>query len=72
MQVNLLYKPSQTLAQIWLAPGESVVADSGAMVGMSTNVVVETQAGGIMSLVYALGMVVILFAPDTSRRKLSE
>jgi len=49
MQVNLLYKPSQTLAQIWLAPGEAVVADSGAMVGMSTNVVVTTQSGGLMS-----------------------
>lgn len=29
-------------------------------------------AGGIMSLVYALGMVIILFAPDTTRKKLSE
>ncbi|HSN99126.1 MAG TPA: TIGR00266 family protein [Candidatus Nanopelagicales bacterium] len=49
MQVNLLYKPSQTLAQCWLAPGESVMAESGAMVGMSTNVQMQTQAGGIMS-----------------------
>jgi SHS family sialic acid transporter-like MFS transporter len=30
------------------------------------------QAGSIMSLVYALGIVVILFAPDTSKKKLSE
>jgi uncharacterized protein (TIGR00266 family) len=49
MQVNLLYRPSQALAQCWLGPGESVVAESGAMVGMSTNVQIQTQAGGLMS-----------------------
>ncbi len=49
MQVNLLYKPSQCLAQVWLGPGESIVAESGAMVGMTPNVVVQTQAGGLMS-----------------------
>jgi uncharacterized protein (TIGR00266 family) len=49
MQINILYKPSQTLAQVWLAPGESVVAESGAMVGMTPNVNMQTQAGGIMS-----------------------
>ena len=48
MQTNLLYRPSQTLAQCWLQPGESVVAESGAMVGMSTNVQMQTQSGGIM------------------------
>lgn len=49
MQINILYKPSQTLAQVWLAPGESVVAESGAMVGMTPNVAMQTQAGGVMS-----------------------
>jgi uncharacterized protein (TIGR00266 family) len=49
MQVNVLYRPSQALAQCWLQPGEAVVAESGAMVGMSTNVVMQTQSGGIMS-----------------------
>lgn len=49
MQINLLYRPSQTLAQVWLAPGESVVAESGAMVGMTPNVSVQTQSGGLMS-----------------------
>lgn len=49
MQVNLLYRPSQSLAQVWLGPGESIVAESGAMVGMTPNVVVQTQAGGLMS-----------------------
>lgn len=49
MQTNILYRPSQSLAQCWLAPGESVTAESGAMVGMSTNVAMQTQSGGIMS-----------------------
>jgi hypothetical protein len=49
MQINLLYRPSQTLAQVWLAPGESVIAESGAMVGMTTNVQMQTQSGGLMS-----------------------
>src|SRR5688500_17348678 len=49
MQVNLLYRPSQSLAQVSLAPGEAVTAESGAMVGMSTNVAMATQAGGVMS-----------------------
>jgi uncharacterized protein (TIGR00266 family) len=48
MQVNLLYRPSQSLAQCWLQDGESVVAESGAMVGMSTNVQMQTQSGGLM------------------------
>ncbi|NUP04546.1 MAG: TIGR00266 family protein [Polyangiaceae bacterium] len=49
MQINVLYKPSQSLAQVWLAPGEAIVAESGAMVGMTPNVVMTTQSGGIMS-----------------------
>lgn len=49
MQVNLLYRPSQALAQCWLTPGESVLADSGAMVGMTPNVQIQTQSGGLMS-----------------------
>lgn len=49
MQVNLLYRPSQALAQCRLAPGERVIAESGALVGMSTTMHVEAQAGGILS-----------------------
>ena len=49
MQTNLLYRPSQSLAQVWLAPGESCTAASGAMVGMTPNVAMTTQAGGVMS-----------------------
>lgn len=48
MQVNLLYRPSQTLAQCWLQAEESVTAETGAMVGMSTNVELQTQSGGII------------------------
>lgn len=48
MQVNLLYRPSQALAQVWLQNGESVTAESGAMVGMSTNVQMQTQSGGFL------------------------
>src|SRR5690349_17546625 len=49
MQVNVLYRPSQSLAQVWLQPNESVIAESGAMVGMSTNIQMQTQSGGLMS-----------------------
>lgn len=48
MQINILYRSSQTIAQCWLAPGESLLAESGAMMGMSTNVQMTTQAGGMM------------------------
>ncbi len=48
MQVNLLYRPAQSLAQVWLQNGESVMAESGAMVGMSTNVQMQTQSGGLL------------------------
>ncbi|MFO0550265.1 MAG: TIGR00266 family protein [Polyangiaceae bacterium] len=49
MQFNILYRPSQALAQVWLAAGESVVAESGAMVGMTPNIAIQTQSGGLMS-----------------------
>ncbi len=48
MQVNILYRPSQTIAQVWLQANESLLAESGAMMGMSTNVQMQTQSGGIM------------------------
>jgi len=48
MQVNVLYRPSQTIAQCWLADGESLMAESGAMMGMTTNVVMQTQSGGLL------------------------
>lgn len=48
MQINVLYRPSQALAQVWLGAGESVCAESGAMVGMTPNVTMQTQSGGLM------------------------
>ena len=47
MQINVLYRPSQALAQVWLQHGESVMAETGAMVGMTPNVQMQTQAGGL-------------------------
>lgn len=49
MQIDIAYRPAHSLARIGLAPGEAVVAESGAMVGMSTNVQMQTQSGGMMS-----------------------
>ncbi len=48
MQCNVLYRPSQTVAQVWLQPNEQLMAESGAMMGMSTNVNMQTQSGGLM------------------------
>lgn len=43
------YRPAHSLAKVHLQPNESVVAESGAMVGMSTNVHMQTQStGGLM------------------------
>ncbi|MBW2453134.1 MAG: TIGR00266 family protein, partial [Deltaproteobacteria bacterium] len=48
MQCNVLYRPSQTVAQVWLQPNEQIMAESGAMMGMSTNVNMQTKSGGLM------------------------
>ena len=43
------YRPAHSLAKVALQPNESLVAESGAMVGMSTNVHMQTQSsGGLM------------------------
>lgn len=49
MHIDIGYRPSQSLARVILEPGESVLAESGAMVGMSTNVAMQTQSGGLFS-----------------------
>ena len=46
MHVELLYKPSQTLGRCVLAPGETMMAESGAMVGFSDGVHLRTHASG--------------------------
>lgn len=49
MQIDIGYRPAQSMARISLQPNESVVAESGAMIGMSTNVNMQTQSqGGMM------------------------
>lgn len=46
MDFQLLYQPAHSLARVLLQPGEAVLAEAGAMVGMSTNVLMQTQSGG--------------------------
>jgi uncharacterized protein (TIGR00266 family) len=49
MQIDVMYRPAHSLARVALPPGESIVAESGAMVGMSPNVQMQTQSqGGLM------------------------
>jgi len=45
-QIDIGYRPAHSLARVVLEPGESIVAESGAMVGMSPNVQMQTQAQG--------------------------
>jgi uncharacterized protein (TIGR00266 family) len=49
MNVHIDYRPAHSLAKVTLQSGESVIAESGAMVGMSANVEMQTQSGGLMS-----------------------
>ncbi len=49
MQIEILYRPSYSLAVVQLRPGEAVQAESGAMVSMSANVHPETaMKGGVL------------------------
>ncbi len=49
MDIQIGYRPSQAMARVVLQNGEQIRAESGAMVGMSTNVRMDTNAtGGIM------------------------
>lgn len=45
MEVEIRYQPSYALAMVTLEQGESIQAESGAMVGMSPDLVMETGAG---------------------------
>ncbi|MDQ7778406.1 MAG: TIGR00266 family protein [Planctomycetota bacterium] len=50
MQHEIVYRPSYSLAVIKLNQGESIIAESGAMVSMSETITLETKAqGGIFS-----------------------
>jgi uncharacterized protein (TIGR00266 family) len=46
MQNNILYRPSYSLLQLLLQPGEAIKAEAGAMVSMTPNVKIETGMGG--------------------------
>ena len=49
MQTDMLYRPSYSLAVVKLGPNEALRAESGAMVSMTPNLTMETQArGGIL------------------------
>ncbi len=49
MQVEVLYRPSYSVARVILEENESIQAESGAMVGMSPDMEMETQAkGGVL------------------------
>jgi uncharacterized protein (TIGR00266 family) len=49
MQIDIGYRPAHSLARVALSHGEQIVAESGALVGMSTNVQMQTQStGGLM------------------------
>lgn len=46
MQTDILYRPSYSLAIVKLDAGESIQAESGAMVSMSADLQMETKAKG--------------------------
>jgi uncharacterized protein (AIM24 family) len=46
MQVEILYRPSYSVARITLDRKEKIQVESGAMVGMSTGMKIETEARG--------------------------
>jgi uncharacterized protein (TIGR00266 family) len=46
MQVNVLYRPSYSVAQVLLSKEENIQVEAGAMVGMSPSIEMETKASG--------------------------
>lgn len=46
MNFDILYRPSQSMARVSLAPGESILAETGAMIGMTPNVSIKTSSRG--------------------------
>jgi uncharacterized protein (TIGR00266 family) len=49
MENNVLYRPSYSLLQLMMQPGETAQAESGAMVSMTPNIQIQTAArGGIL------------------------
>ncbi|KPL83287.1 hypothetical protein SE15_08660 [Thermanaerothrix daxensis] len=46
MEVEILYRPSYSVARVRLSPNEALLAETGAMVGMSAGVQLETKMRG--------------------------
>ncbi len=46
MRAEIMYKPAYSLAIVTMDPGESIQAESGAMVSMSADLQMETKAKG--------------------------
>lgn len=46
MKVEILYRPSYSMAKVALSSGEKILTESGAMVGMSSDMQVDTQMKG--------------------------
>lgn len=46
MEIEILYRPSYSLARVKLAANEALLAETGAMVGMSAGVQLETKMKG--------------------------
>jgi uncharacterized protein (TIGR00266 family) len=46
MQIEILYRPSYSVARVLLSRSETIQVESGAMVGMSPDMQMETQASG--------------------------
>ena len=46
MQVEILYRPSYSVARVSLQRGETIQVESGSMLGMSPDMAMETQAKG--------------------------
>jgi uncharacterized protein (TIGR00266 family) len=46
MQVEILYRPSFSVARVTLQRQETIQVESGSMLGMSPSIAMETQASG--------------------------
>jgi uncharacterized protein (TIGR00266 family) len=46
MKTEILYRPSYSIAKVQLGPNETINAESGAMLGMSAGVTIETKMRG--------------------------
>ena len=52
MEIEVLYRPSYSVARVFLKPKETIQVESGAMVGMSPDMEMETEAKGRIPEVY--------------------